>query len=335
LQDSADKKVRLFLCKQCLNQQKTGFIGMLKTLEKTREDQIPSQTRLMAEYMLQSYKERIEKIAIQPQTEKKEPQNHTHFVTSRQIKWLQKKLKEKAQLAALLKNELSATAHIAQAEEHLRKKLETENTRLKTHNDFFKIARDEETTILTMAMNKYRTEKNRYCRELQIANHRIASLEFDMQDKKKCLAEVSHELMQAKERICAEQLIRKNRDARISALEKEKEILLSARTEETQAVKKLLREKKDHTAAYSGMITKYKEKVHYLELELGNQEKIIALFDKERRATNAARDEEKEALLAYLRTYRTEQKKQKETIQRMKSQMYQTGKNIGQLTQSL
>lgn len=309
---------------------------MLKTLEKPAKCQLPNQTRLMAEHMLKAYKARIEKIATQPLVSKKDAPTAKHeFIQSRHIRWLQTKLREKSQLANLLKNELSATHHIARAEEHLRTKLEAENKSLKAQNDFLKIARDEETTILTMAMNKYRTEKNRYCRELQIANHRIASLEFDMQDKKKRLREVSHELRQAKERICSETLIRRNRDALITALEKEKEILLNARTEETQAVKNLLREKKVYTAAYTGMMSKYKEKVHYLEIELGNKEQVIELFDKERRATNAARDEEKEALLAFLHTYRTEQKNQQETIRKMKSQMYQTGKDIGQLTQTL
>lgn len=309
---------------------------MLKTLEKTATDHIPNQTRLMAEHMLKAYKSRIEKIATQPLVSKKDTPTAKHaFVQSRQIRWLQTRLREKSQLAQLLKNELTATQHIARGEEHLRTKLETENTSLKAQNDFLKIARDEETTILTMAMNKYRTEKNRYCRELQIANHRIASLEFDMQDKKKRLREVSHELLRAKERICSETLIRQNRDALITALEKEKAILLSARKEETQAVKNLLREKKVYTAAHTGMMSKYKEKVHYLEIELGNKEQMIELFDKERRATHAARDEEKEALLAFLHTYRTEQKSQQETIQKMKSQMYQTGKDIGQLTQTV
>ncbi len=311
---------------------------MLKALDLEKKATLPNQTRLMAEFMLNSYKQRIV-TSFEDDCEHKfphiaqQPDNKT-FMSDRFITLLKNKLRDKTALVKDLENELEAAHHVIRAEEHIRTKFEIENKKLRQEKDIYAISRSEETTMLTLALHKYRDEKDRYCNQLQAANKQITSLEFDLQDKKNRLQTVCHELRTVKERLTREALLRQNRDAYINAQEKDKSILLQARKEETIAVQGLIRQHKRDVSALKAINSESKQKMHYLQLEMDGKEKTIHELVQDKLRTNAVRQEESEALLYFLDKYKAMQAQQQEQILEMKSDMYQEGIKAGSLVQN-
>ena len=312
---------------------------MLKTEKKPRQekktDTIPNQTRLMAEYMLNTYKERIKHSCAPHDNERGKDQTGNGFVQERAIQFLQKKVQEKTALIELLKTEMAANQHIAASEEHFRKKLEKENTALKNRLNIMRVAREEETTMISLAMTKYHEDKERYCSKLQEANQRIAALELDLYRAQKELRESHDRLSHTTEKAGREKRLRLNRDLIIRELEHQNAILKQTHKEQCDCFTQLRSHYRRREKGFRWSVSYLKEKLHYLEMTKSSQEKTIESMEKERKATENARWEESAALLHFLRQYRDERKKQREALLEMKKEGYAEGRAIGTLVQSL
>lgn len=312
---------------------------MLKTLNPSPSSLTPNQTRVIAQNLVSAYRTQVENTtedafekyfaAILPKPHRNE------FMSERLIVLLRRQNKEKAQKLEELKNELSAAEHIIQAETHLRQKLELENAKLKKEKEALEILQHEENTMLTLALTKYRDEKDRYCTQLQEANKEITALEFELRDKKSQLKTVSQELVRSKTRITQEMLLRTHRDALIEALEKEKTFLLNAREEEKEALSHIQKNHARERNALTEINARLRQSIHFLDIENRYKDKELTALKDEKSMIDHARKEETEALLFFMNKYRTLQKEQSERVLAMKRDAYQEGLSLGSFLQQI